>query len=178
MRYFRIMRWCLWGCLTILVLLIGFNWWFVEYGPKASYYAGQRGEVAFKRHDYAIAERYYRKAGYRYRSWHAASLIRCGRPQDVKALYAEPFDHLTPEDDAVRGVAELELGRPDVALPMLEKAVSRQPNLPMHHLNLSIALERLGKQDAARQERAKAVNLGGPKYRQWYCPIATRLEVY
>lgn len=177
MRVFHSRHWCLWGCLMVTVLSVILLWWLYQYGPEASHYAGQIGMRAFKRHEYGTAERYFRKAGRNYQAWHAASLIKCRRPQDVKALYAEPLDYKSPEDDAVLGVAELELGRLDIALPWLEKAVTRAQKVPMHHLNLAIALERLGKLDSARQERAKAVNLGGTAYKHRYCPITCRLEM-
>lgn len=178
MRYLKLVGRFLIGFVVFMVLYCAIIWTILQYGTSAVKTASTKGLSAYQRGDYATAAKHYRRAveiGDSCEWMLAASLIRSGRPQDVKDVYAGPA-YPWARGYSVMGVAELEMGHPREALPLLVKAASEEPQTPMYHINLAIALERTGKIDTARQERAKAVKFGGTAYADIKVPLACALE--
>lgn len=163
--------------LVLAYLVTAVTW--VSWSYK-DYYALRSGMRAYKNGDYQTAVEKFKLASYGYeRQSHfwASALIRAGKAYEVPVALDQPSrNRLEPDDLNVLAVGAMSGGRYGDPSIWLEEAVTRSPEEPAFHHNLSIAYERAGRTADAARERALAIKHGGAKYGTLKEPLAGRLD--
>ena len=86
---------------------------------------------------------------------------QCGRLPQAEAIYRKILQSAPDHADTLHllGVISTQQGKAELAIPLIEKAISINPAEPMYHGNLGNALEERGRLDAAAVAYRQALRL-------------------